>query len=60
MARSATQGVAGAEIDDEVGAVFAQLIGLADPVDPDHAGEAAGSPGRHTCQGILEDRRLLG
>ena len=46
--------------DDDVGAVLAQRVGLADPVDADDEAEAAGAPGRDAGEGVLEHGRLAG
>ena len=37
-----------------------QRVGLADPVNSNHAAEVAGSPSLNTGQGILEYGRLRG
>ena len=45
-------------LDDDVGAVLAQRLGLADAVDPDDDPEAPGTPGLDPRERVLEDGRL--
>ena len=47
-------------LDHDVGAVGAELGGLADPVHADHQGEMAGVTRRHARLGVLEDHRVRG
>ena len=45
--------------DDDVGAMPAQRLGLAVAGDADHQAEAAGPPGLHAAEGILDDHGPL-
>ncbi len=44
--------------DDDVRSVLAECIGLAHAVDADDEAEASRAPGGHSCQRVLEHRRL--
>ena len=44
--------------DDDVGAVLAQRVGLADAIDADDEAEVAGPPGLDAGQRVLEHGRL--
>ena len=48
----------GEVVDDDVGAVRAQRVALADAVDADDVAEAARAPGLHAGERVLEDRGL--
>ena len=50
----------GQVLDDPVGAVLGQRLGLADPVHADHVAEVARVPGRHPGQRVLEHGRAGG
>src|SRR5947207_14829908 len=45
-------------LDDDVGAVLAQRVGLPGPVHPDHVPEVAGPARRDAGQGVLEHGRF--